>query len=149
MSYYSAQILLPKLFLKFKKNNHWIDASCDKASSTVLKMYFKIWNNFLHSTDVRKGNYPAKPDLPLFSVQIFSPLKFLQHSIEVNSPFIKEQKWLELRSKPAKVNVLEKDVGQCVGWCGIFSPSTWWILIFPWKTTWNIYKPLSNFRVWN
>lgn len=86
------------------KNNYWVDASCDKASSTVLKMYLKIWNDHLHPTDVRKGHYPTKPIFTLFSVQIFFPLKFLQHSIEVNSPSSKEQKSLQLRSKPAKVN---------------------------------------------
>lgn len=86
------------------KNNYWVDASCDKASSTVLKMYLKIWNDHLYPTDVRKGHYPTKPIFTLFSVQIFFPLKFLKHSIEVNSPSTKEQKSLQLRSKPAKVN---------------------------------------------
>lgn len=36
--YYSAQIMLLKLYLKLMSNNHWIDANCDKALSTVPKM---------------------------------------------------------------------------------------------------------------
>lgn len=75
MSCYSVQIFLLLLYLKLNKNNHWIDAKCDKASLTVLKMYFKIWNNYLHPIDVRKGHYPTKTIFTSFLRTDIFPLK--------------------------------------------------------------------------
>lgn len=54
-------------------NSHWIDVNYDKSSSTVLKIYLKIWHHCLHPPDVSKGHCPIKNMFtPFLSTGIFS-----------------------------------------------------------------------------
>lgn len=68
-----------KLYLKWLTNNYWIDTSYHKVSSTVVRMYSKMWNLSLHYPDVREVHCPIKNIFPPFLNYSFFFSSFLQY----------------------------------------------------------------------